>query len=369
MPSVRGHDEGTLFRRGRDGKWVASVTMPDGRRRSASAASKTEGVVLLRDLLKQRDQSLADPRRVRVGPYLLSWIADLEASKSLAPATIRQHEMIVRVHLEPAFRRRLLSALSPSDVNTYLDALKLDPQTKRHHRSTLRRALADAVRDGLVTRNVAALSRAPRMHKAERRYLSAADVYRIIADGRHARLWPLHVLILTTGLRVSEALGLAWTDVDLDASTVTVRRKLLRHRGTWATDVLKTRKSRRTIKLIPEAVEALTEQRRRQDDERADHPRPIDGLVFTTPSGQPIHATNILPDWYALLAELGLPRVTTHDCRHTAATMMFAAGVPMPVIAKILGHSTVRVTQDLYAHITPELEQDAADRLGKALRG
>src|SRR5689334_14192298 len=109
MPTVRGHNEGSLFRRSRDGRWVASVTMPDGRRRSRSAASKTEAVALLRDLLRRRDQSLEDPRRLRVGPFLRTWLASLE----LAPATIRQHEMIVRVHLEPALGQRLLSQLSP----------------------------------------------------------------------------------------------------------------------------------------------------------------------------------------------------------------------------------------------------------------
>lgn len=365
MRHVRGHHEGSLFRRSRDGKWVAAVTMPDGKRRSASAPSKGEGVRLLADLIRERDQTLADPRRLRVGPYLLTWIADLSG---LAPATLRQHEMIVRVHLEPAFRRRLLVALTPGDVNAYLDASPLDPQTKRHHRSTLRRALADAVRDGLVTRNVAALSRPPRMHKAERRYLTAADVRRVIIEGRHARLWPLHVLILASGLRVSEALGLAWSDVDLDAHTVTVRRKLLRVHGEWKMDEPKTRRSRRSVLLIPEAVEALQEQRRRQETERGEHPRPLNGLVFTTEQGQPIHSTNVLPAWYRLLGELGLPRVTTHDCRHTTATLLLGAGVPLPVIADILGHSSIRVTADLYGHIVPELRQDAADRLGEALR-
>lgn len=119
--------------------------------------------------------------------------------------------------------------------------------------------------------------------------------------------------------------------------------------------------------LIPIAVEALAEQRRRQDAERGDHPRPIDGLVFTTPTGNPIHSSNLLPPFRAMLARLGLPKVTVHDLRHSAATMMLTAGVPLPVIAEILGHSTMRVTADLYAHIVPELRRDAADRLTEAL--
>ena len=366
MRAMRGHGEGTLFQRSRAGRWVAMVTMTDGRRRSASAASKTEGVALLRDLLRQRDQSVADPRRVRLGPFLNRWIASL--SDDLAPATIRQHEMIVRRHLIPAFGHRLLTGLTPSDVDAYLERLELDPQTKRHHRATLRRALAMAVRDGLVSRNVAALSTAPRMQKAERTYLTTAQVRHLIAEARSERLWPLWTLIATTGLRVSEALGLAWSDMDLTAGTVTVSRQLARLDGKWTRTQPKTRRSRRTIPLTPPAIDALHEQRLRQDHERGDHPRPIDALVFTTPRGQPIHSTNILPAWYATLRRLGLPKITTHDLRHSAASMMLAAGIPLAVIADILGHSTMRVTADLYAHVGTELRRDAVDRLAEALR-
>src|SRR5689334_10480826 len=243
MPNVRGHGEGSLFRRSRDGRWVASVTMPDGRRRSRSAALKSDAVTLLRDLLRQRDHSIEDPGRLRVGPFLLTWLMTLE----LAPATIRQHEMIVRVHLEPAFRHRLLSQLSPADVDAYLASKRLDPQTKRHHRSTLRLALNYAMRAGYVVRNAAALSRPPRLDRRERTVLTAEQVGRIIDEGRDERLWPLFVLIATTGLRVSEALGLVWSEVDEDA--IHVRRQLARIPGGWERRPLKTRKSRRDIPL------------------------------------------------------------------------------------------------------------------------
>jgi integrase len=367
MTTMRGHHEGSLFLRQRDKRWVASVTMPDGRRRSRSARSKAEGVAALRELLRQRDQAIPrDPGRERLGPYLQRWLEDVRPR--LAPATWKKHESIVRVHLEPALGHVRLSELSVVHVRQWLSRPSgADGQTRRHHRATLRRALADALRDGLIVRNVAALAEPPKMQKAERTYLTTAQVRRIIEEARDERLWPLWVVIVTTGLRVSEALGLAWSDVGPD--TVTVRKQLARVDGEWVRTEPKTRRSRRTIPLTPSAIEALAEQRRRQDAERGDHPRPIDGLVFTTPTGSPIHATNILPEWYAVLRRLGLPRVTTHDLRHSAASMMLSAGVPLPVIADILGHSTVRVTADLYAHVGVELRRDAADRLAEALTG
>lgn len=364
MPTVRGHHEGSLFRRSRDGRWVAMVTMHDGRRRSASAATKGEAGTLLRELIRQRDAMTADPTRLRVGPYLRGW-ADRLADADLAPATKRKHRSIVTVHLAPAFDRRLLVGLTPGDVTAYLDRLALDPQTKRHHRSTLRLALQDAVRDGLLTRNVAALAKVPRMSKPERTYLSLAQVRRIIADGRDDPFWPLWVVILTTGLRVSEALGLHWADVG-DRS-LRVQGQLVWHgKGRWDIAQPKTARSRRSIQLTPVTLEAFAEQRRRQE---ADRGVPvIAGLVFTMPDGRPIYAENLRKPRQRMLRSLGLPPVTTHDLRHSAATMMLAAGVPMPVIADILGHSSIRVTMDLYAHIGPAMRQDAADRIAEALR-
>jgi integrase len=363
MPSMRSHGEGTLFRRTRDKRWVAEVTMADGRRRSRSAPSKGEAAQHLKDLLRQKDQAIEDPRRLRVGPFLRTWLTSLE----LAPATIRQHEMIVRVHLEPALGRRLLTQLSPADVDAYLAGKRLDPQTKRHHRSTLRLALNYAMREGYVVRNVAALSKAPRLDRRERQVLTADQVGRIIEEARDERLWPLWVLIATTGLRVSEALGLVWSEVDDDA--IHVRRQLARIGGKWSRVELKTRKSRRDIPLTPQAVEALRIQRARQDAERiaAKVPRPIDTYVFTTETGQPIHSTSILPTWYRLLRRMGLPRVTTHDLRHSAATILFGAGVPIEVIADLLGHSTSRVTADLYRHRVDSLQRDAARRMAEAV--
>lgn len=361
MPTVRARNEGSLFRRNRDRRWVAEVTMPDGRRRSRSAVSKTDAGALLRDLIRQRDQALEDPRRIRVGPFLRTWLMTLE----LAPATIRQHEMIVRAHLDPALGRRLLSQLSPADVDAYLASKRLSPQTKRHHRATLRLALNFAMREGYVVRNVAALSKAPRVDNPERPYLTLEQVRYLIDNSRDERHWPLWTLLATTGLRINEALGLAWSDIEGDE--IQVRRQLVRLNGRWSRAPLKTRKSRRTIPLVADAVEALQVQKARQDEERGEHPRPIDGLVFTTPDGQPIHSTNVLPPFYRVLRRLGLPKIHSHDLRHTTAAVLINRGVPLPVVSAILGHSSIRVTIDVYGHILEASKREARDTLAEAL--
>ncbi len=367
MLTVRGHNEGTLFRRKRDGRWVAKVTMPDGSRPSASSPDRAEAKRLLAEMLRLRDAGArSDDYRLTVGQFLRRWLVDVRPN--LAPATWRKHESIVRVHLGPALGHRRLSDLSVGDVRGFLGQPDIHPQTRRHHRATLRRALADAQRDGLVSRNVAALAEAPKMSRQERTILDTAQVRTLIEGTRDDRMHALYVLALTTGMREAEMLGLAWSDVDLDAPSVTVRNTLHRGESGWELHEPKTPKSRRTIPLAAVTVAALRDHRRRQLEEQAQAGAlGREGLVFTSVRGAPLHGSNLLPEWYAHLARLGLPRVTLHDARHSAATVLYAAGVPLPVISEILGHSTIRVTADLYVHRVPALALDAARKMQEAV--
>jgi integrase len=294
MPAVRGHNEGSLFLRKRDRRWVAMVTMADGRRRSASAPSKSEGLLLLRELTRQRDQQVpSDPGRLRLGPYLERWLDDVKPR--LAPATWRKHESIVRNHLGPRLGNRPMLGLSVGDVRDCLrveGSKGLDPQSVRHVRATLRRALADALREGLVTRNVAALTEAPPMRRKRPTVLSAAQVKALIEGTTGDRYHALWTLAATSGMRQAEMLALTWDDIE--GSMVHVRRTL--------------------------------------------HFRE---------------------------ARLGLPKVTMHSLRHSAATVLIAEGYPIAKVAAILGHSSSRVTEMVYAHLIGKDLVGAADVMEK----
>lgn len=361
MPNVRGHGEGTLFQRRRDQRWVAMVTMPDGRRRSASAASKTEGVALLRELLRQRDASVVkDPRHLRVGRYLQTWLTDVRPR--LAPATWRKHESIVRVHLIPALGHRLLSELSVADVRAFLagSGAGLDAQTRRHHRASLRRALADAVRDGLVGRNVAALAEPPPMRRKRQTVLSPEQVRTLIDGTRGTRLHAYWALAATTGLRQAEMLALTWDDID--GAMVSVTRTLHWADGMAVRDRPKTETSVRDVPIPAVTVAALREHRRMQLEERARQGvLGSDGLVFVTVTGLPIRGSNLMPPFRRTLAELGLPAVTIHSLRHSAATALIANGYPIAKVAAILGHSSSRVTEMVYSHLIGKDLMGAAD--------
>jgi integrase len=369
---------GTFYWKSRR-RWAAQVTMSDGHRATATChhahrAVETRACQESRDLLAELErlkesQAPANARTLTLGKFLTRWLDDVKPS--IAYSTWRKHESICRVHILPALGHVRLSDLSVSHVNAIIRGQTVGAQSRRHLRASLRRALSDAQRQGLVTRNVAALALSPRLPHSERPILNAEQARALIEGTRDDRYHALYVLAVTTGMRSAELLGLTWDDLDLSVTpTVTVAHTLVRIDRTWKLGAPKTDKSRRTIPLTPVAVDALREHRKRQLAERmaAGHPG-SEGLVFTTPSGKPVWGSNILPMLRAHLTRLGLPKVGLHDLRHSAATVLFAQGIPLEVISDMLGHATTRITSDLYRHRVPALSVEAARRMQEAVGG
>ena len=202
--------------------------------------------------------------------------------------------------------------------------------------------------------------------------LSGAQVNHILDETRgeaHHALW---AVLLTGGLRLSESLALKWSDLDLKRGTMRVRRKLRRPKGgaAWVLEECKTATSHRTIPLLPVTVDALLEHRDRQSVERL---MAGDGyvqhhFVFADERGEPLRGDGVTKyHWRPMLARLNLPPVTLHGARHTAATMLLEAGVPMKVVQTVLGHSSIAVTADIYSHVAPAFARQAADALADYL--
>jgi len=237
-------------------------------------------------------------------------------------------------------------------------------------------SVADAQRDGLVHRNAAALARSPRVPSrsivAGRDYFEGPDLRRLITAAKVHPIGPLVTLAATTGLRLGELLGLSWTDVDLDARTLTVRRALARSWDGWELAEPKTPRSRRNINLPATAITALDRQRELQDAARdavGDAWQDRDGLIFTDAVGRPLDGRAVNKTFHTLLAAAGIPAIPFHGLRHSAATAMLAGGVSLRTVADALGHSTITITADVYAHVTAEARREAADAMDRALAG
>jgi integrase len=184
---------------------------------------------------------------------------------------------------------------------------------------------------------------------------------RILIDGtRGTRLHAYWTLAATGGMRQAEMLGLTWKDIE--GATVHVHRTLLWEDGQPVLGRTKTETSVRDVPIPPVTVTALKEHRRMQLEERMAAGAPTeDGLVFVTVTGLPVRGSNLMPPFHAALASLGLPAVTIHSLRHSAASALIASGYPIAKVAAILGHSSSRVTEMVYSHLTGKDTADAAD--------
>jgi len=373
----RANGEGSIYPY--RGRWrgAASWTDDAGIRQRRTVNGKTQAEVrrALTELTGQLDKGLQPPTPGTVGDFLLGW---LEASKQrICPASHRRAELAVRLHLTPTLGRLSLVKMTPADVERTTAALiesGRSPRTAHTARAVLRRALADAQRDGQVHRNVAALARPPRVPvrslTARRDYFEPSDLRRIVSAAKVHPLGPLVTLAASTGLRLGELLGLQWADVDADAATLTVRRALARSWDGWELAEPKTAHSRRTINLPPTAMGALDRQRALQSaarDAAGTAWQDQLGLVFTDAVGRLLRGDDVNHAWHRLLDAAGLPRIPFHGLRHSAATAMLVNGTPLKVVSEQLGHSTITVTADRYAGVVPAQRREAADAMERAL--
>jgi integrase len=202
--------------------------------------------------------------------------------------------------------------------------------------------------------------------------LTLDQVGALLEVSRGDRFHALWVILATTGLRLGEALGLKWEDLDLEAATLRVRRQLQRRRagGSLVLDEVKSPTSRRLIHLGSVACEALRRLQTGQKEQRlATGAAWVDtGLVFTTAKGTPVEQGRVSHHFKRTLTRAELPRVRIHDLRHTAASLMLEQGENPKVVQEMLGHASITLTLGTYSHVLPTMHRQAADRLDARLR-
>lgn len=400
---TRGNGEGSIYQRESDGKWVGAATLEDGRRRVVYGATRTEARDKLRELQGRIDDGLATPvgRGVTLGQYLKQWCevtlpARVRAGR-LKPSTLDSYCDVVERHITPTLGNEPLAKLTPAKVRAWISSKQVQPSARQpkvaaampvllssrtvgYFHAVLRKALADAMRDELVGRNVAALVEPPVVRRGPVHPLTADEASRALEAAATDRLRVLWLVMLAIGLRRGEALALRWGDLDLDASTVTIARSLQRLRGdrNEATGrrsgelrevAPKTEGSAATIALPATLVTALRAHGEVQQLERMVARVWVDpDLVFTTNVGTALEPRNINRSWAALCDRAGVRRVRLHDLRHSAATFMLTAGVELKTIQATLRHSRLSTTADVYAHVIDEVQRGAADRMDGVLR-
>lgn len=370
----RGHGEG-LIRHRPDGRWESRITLPDGRLKSFYGKTRADVQQKLVVALKAQQDGLpvATNDRVTVGQYLKHWLETSESS--VRASTHHGYEAKIRIHMEPALGKIPLTKLQPQTVETFLNnakranGIKLSAQSVHHLRAILRAALSDAVKKGLVARNVAALANEPQVQRHEIRPLTPEEARKLLDAVKGDRLEALYSVAMALGLRQGEALGLHWADVDLKAKTLRVRTALQRSKGEFRFVEPKSARSWRTIALPDAVVDALQGHKERQDEERKKEGWEEGDLVFCMSNGTPLYGTNLTKTFQRLLKNAKLPRQRFHDLRHTCASLLLAQGVHPRVVMEVLGHSNIALTMNTYSHVIPDLQREAAAKMDAILAG
>ena len=308
--------------------------------------------------LSDRAQGLTfEGSSLKLGEYLDRWLPDIR--DTVRQRTWERYEQIVRVHIKPALGRVKLKDLNATHARgLYREKLEggSSPRTVQYIHTTLRKALQDAVSDGLIPRNVADGIKAPRPKKKEINPLSPEQARAFLEAVRGDRLEALYVLAIHRGLRQGELLGLRWKDVNFEAGSLQVRRTLSLTRQGHVFEPPKNGKGR-SVELTQDASNALKCHLTRQleeiealGDEYQDQ-----GLIFPGEKGQAMRPWTLTRKLERILGHTGLPHIRFHDLRHTCATLLLSKGVHPKFVQELLGHATISITLDRYSHVIPAM--------------
>lgn len=368
----RGNGEGSVRYRGDLDLWECRLVLSDGRRKSLYARTQREVLDKRKAELERDDEGRpAGKEKQTFAAYLADWL--VSARPRLRPRTWIRYEELGRIHAA-AIANVPLVKLGPQHLER-LYARRLEagaaPMTVRRLHGMLHKVLDQAEKWKLVGRNVAAIVSPPRAPRYDMRTLTEEQTRAFLETAAGERFEALYVLAVSTGMRQGEILALRWRDVDLERATLHVQQGVQFVGSEPIFVPPKTNKSRRKIELTKVAVAALRRQRARQIEERlaAAGAWQDNDLVFADQAGGVTKPDRVRWNFWRTLERADLPRIRFHDLRHTAATIALGRGVHPKIVSEMLGHSTIAITLDLYSHVTPTMQREAAAVFDAVLGG
>lgn len=304
-----------------------------------------------------------------VKQFLEHWFEDVYKLSGVRLRTIINTDVVIRRHLIPGLGHIKLQKLTVQAIQAFyskkMKAGTSASRIKRFH-ITLSMALEYARRSRLIVVNVCKDVQLPKQQESDHQALTPEQAKLLIEKIQGHKLEALLTLAIATGMREGEILGLRWSDVDFHNECLQVNRTLLYLAGHgFVESEPKTAKSRRKIVLPHFVVEVLTRHHVGQLKKRFELGKDWNSrnLVFPDKDGDFLRYVKLLRHFRKLLDEIGLPCLRFHDLRHSAATLLLSMGVSMKVVQELLGHSNIHITMDVYSHVLPSMQREAADKM------
>jgi len=319
------------------------------------------------------------PSKLTLGNWLVQWL-DSYVKMNTTPRTQESYHSIVYRHILPALGQIPLNQLQPRHIQDYYaKALTSGRTDKRgglsarsvlYHHRIISEALSNAVRMGIVVRNVAELVDPPRPSKAKTGIMSPDEVIRFLDTAGDTSYYVFFSALLCTGLRRGELLALRWRNLDLDNAVLYVVETAFKlGNGEYVIKEPKTPHSRRAVSLPASLVSLMRKHRADQEEIRKGLGATLieDDFVFARPDGTPLNPNAVTLAFKRIIRVAGLNHIRVHDLRHTHATLMLKSGVHPKVVSERLGHASVGITLDIYSHVLPGLQEAAAERFDQIL--
>ena len=365
------------------GRWAIVLDLKDpqtGERRRkwhSFSGTKRQAQSECARLITQVESGLyQEPAKTTLADYLETWLESHRAN--VAPRTFERYSQIVRATIVPHLGAASLSKLAPQQISAaYAKALRsgrrdgkggLSSRSVLHMHRVLRLALEQALQWGLILRNPADLAKPPRVERKSMLALDAAGTAALLAHFRPTRMYIPVLLAALCGLRRGEIAALRWKHIEFDGAALSVSESLEQTKA--GVRRKETKNSRARSVAIPALVLLeLRQHRARQAEEMLKLGVRLDGdfPVVAREDGASLQPNSLTHEFVRILAQSSLQRIRFHDLRHSHATQLLASGVHPKIAQERLGHSTIAITLDLYSHVMPGMQADAAARVDSAM--
>lgn len=356
--SKTGYGEGSVYKR-KDGRWVAVLILPNGKRRDIYGKTEREA------RRKRKDASarvvsgqIPTPTRASFGAIAQAWMETFSRTLPITPKSRSAYCDVLRLHVLPEIGNLKIEAVTPSSIGRVLLVME-DKGLSASYRCQAHKAMSHvfkfAMGEDLCSRNPVRAVTAPSGPTKDVVVPTADQVKRFIVEAPDERTRTFIILAAYLGLRISEVLDLKWSHVDFDKRTITIWKGKKTGRGYTA----------KSLRLVETVAEQLANWRRAQQKERlsASWWASDEDWIITTSIGTRFDAKNFRSKHFKPLADGIAPGVTPHGLRHGLATRLMEEGIPLPVVSEQMRHSSTRITADIYSHVTPRLSDAAAETI------
>lgn len=360
----RGRGEGSVFQR-TDGNWAGEVTTgydENGKQKRKTVYGKTQAEALAK--IAEIKQRLANgtysDTKLTLKAYIERWLD--EKARHVKPSTMDTYRRLSGVHIVPKLGRKGLDKVTPLDVQTLMGELadSTGIRTANSCRTLLFSAYKQAIRWQLIARNPVEATDPLRAARKDMDLWTSVQAAHFLDTSRDHRLFAAFYLVMATGLRRGEILGLRWADVS--ERELHIRQQLTYREGTFNFTPPKTAQGTRRIAITPDVYAVLEAHQKAQEGQRASIGRlwPDTGLVFVSEAGTPIHPRNFERSWGQLKKAAKMPDARLHDLRHLHVSLLVKQGIDPQAIADRVGHTDASFTLRRYSHMFEEHRERTA---------